>query len=132
MIDRIGEHRQGYFVPDARFAPLEELHFPPGFVGVAIGHWPRCRPLSCTVLVKPIIRVGLFSVTMVRGAFACATHGGLLAGVPCTILVKPIIRVGLFSVTMVRGAFACATHDGLLAGVLASNSDYLRLPPLYG
>ena len=38
-------------------------------------------PLSCTILVKPIIRVGLFSVTMVRGAFACATHGGLLAGV---------------------------------------------------
>src|SRR5947209_690651 len=38
-------------------------------------------PLSCTILVKPILRVGLFSVTMVRGAFACATHGGLLAGV---------------------------------------------------
>src|SRR6266567_4953583 len=38
-------------------------------------------PLSCTILVKPIIRVGLFSVTMVRGAFACATHDGLLAGV---------------------------------------------------
>jgi hypothetical protein len=38
-------------------------------------------PLSCTILVKPIIRVGLLSVTMVRGAFACATHGGLLAGV---------------------------------------------------
>jgi hypothetical protein len=38
-------------------------------------------PLSYTILVKPIIRVGLFSVTMVRGAFACATHNGLLAGV---------------------------------------------------
>jgi len=38
-------------------------------------------PLTCTILVKPIIRVGLFSVTMVRGAFACATHDGLLAGV---------------------------------------------------
>ena len=38
-------------------------------------------PLSCTILVKPIIRVGLFSVTMVRSAFACATHDGLLAGV---------------------------------------------------
>jgi hypothetical protein len=38
-------------------------------------------PLSSTILVKPIIRVGLFSVTMVRGAFACATHDGLLAGV---------------------------------------------------
>ena len=38
-------------------------------------------PLSCTNLGKPIIRVGLFSVTMVRGAFACATHNGLLAGV---------------------------------------------------
>ena len=38
-------------------------------------------PLSCTILVKPIIRVGLFSVTMVRSAFACATRNGLLAGV---------------------------------------------------
>jgi len=38
-------------------------------------------PLSCTVLVKPIIRVGLFSVTMVHRAFACATHDGLLAGI---------------------------------------------------
>ena len=38
-------------------------------------------PLSCTNLGKPIIRIGLFSVTMVRSAFACATHDGLLAGV---------------------------------------------------
>jgi len=38
-------------------------------------------PLSCPILVKPIIRVGLFSVTMVRSAFACATPDGLLAGV---------------------------------------------------
>ena len=89
-------------------------------------------PLSCTILVKPIIRVGLFSVTMVRGAFACATHDGLLAGVlasnselpaftPALRLREPPFAVGgMHFLVYLKG------EESSLSSHLTSNIKLLR------
>jgi hypothetical protein len=78
-------------------------------------------PLSCTILVKPIIRVGLFSVTMVRGAFACATHDGLLAGVLTSNSELPAFTPAL----RVRGP-PCAV--GGIHFLVYLKGEELRLP----
>jgi hypothetical protein len=57
-----------------------------------------------TILVKPIIRVGLVSVTADLRAFACATHNDLLAGIPCRIQSYPLLPPHLRHVVPVRDA----------------------------
>lgn len=53
-IDHFREQKAGSFVPDTRFALALGSHCPPGFVGVNADQRKICRPLSCTILVKPL------------------------------------------------------------------------------